>query len=191
MMKNFVALIILTAVWNIPPAIAQQQQDDRGAEARAEMARLSDLAGDWVSQTLTPDADGNLVVRGEEPAHIHYMLGDLALREDAQPENMSGFAIESTIQYDQNRDLYRLVAMDDTWGNMDIYEGNFGEDGVLRLTNLRSGTSYVAPDGSQTSFRLSFTIHDHDHNEFLVEQTLDSGASWSPMVQYNRRRATE
>ena len=190
-MRNLVILIALAAFWNAPSAYALQERPDPGAEARAAMARLSDLAGNWVSQTRTPDESGNLVVRGQEPAHIHFMLGDLALREEAQPENMSGFAIESTIQYDQNRDIYRLVAMDDTWGNMDVYEGQFEDDGVLRLTNLRSGISFVAADGSQTSFRLSFTIQDHDYHEFLVEQTVDAGTSWSPMVHYIRRRDTD
>jgi len=191
-MSQFWLLAVFTTALNLllaqAGAQAQDASSDRGAEARAEMARLSDLAGNWVSQVRTPNPQGDLVPRGEERAHIYYLLGDLALREEAQAENLSGFAIESTIQYDQNRDLYRLVAMDDTWGNMDIYEGGFEDDGILRLTNLRSGTSYVVPDGSQTSFRLSFTLIDRNNHEFLVEQTVDSGVNWSAMVAYIRRR---
>lgn len=164
-----------------------QTREFPGAEAQAAMARLAPLAGDW-SATVYRMTEEGWSEAGTEHAHIYFMLNDLALREDPDPDGVNGWQLESTIQYDQNRDLYRLVAMDDTWGNMDIYDGNFDADGRLVVTNLNSGTSYVGEDGSTLHFRLTTTIESADRNVFRVDMSADEGESWQAYQRIVRTR---
>ncbi|WP_300532342.1 DUF1579 family protein [Maricaulis sp.] len=158
-----------------------------GAEAQVAMARLAPLAGDWTA-TVYRMTETGWSEAGTEHAHIYFMLNDLALREDPDPDGVNGWQLESTIQYDQNRDLYRLVAMDDTWGNMDIYEGGFDSEGRLVVTNLRSGTSYVGDDGATLHFRLTTAIESPDRNVFSVDMSADQGASWQAYQRIVRIR---
>ncbi|WP_412546798.1 DUF1579 family protein [Maricaulis sp. MIT060901] len=159
-----------------------------GAEAREEMSRLASLAGSWVATIEIMQPDGGWETAGEEMVEIRYMLGGLALREDPAEHPVNPFRLESTIQYDQNRDLYRLAVMDDTWGNMDIYEGEWNEDGALVLTNLRSGTSFENPDGTSLSFRLTTRIDGPNSNVFQIDMTADNGETWRPYQRISRTR---
>ncbi|WP_300556658.1 DUF1579 family protein [Maricaulis sp.] len=158
-----------------------------GAEAQAAMARLAPLAGDWTATVYRMTEDG-WSEAGTEHAHIYFMLNDLALREDPDPDGVNGWQLESTLQYDQNRDHYRLVAIDDTWGNMDIYEGDFDADGRLVLSNLRSGTSYVGEDGTTLHFRLTTAIEGVDRIVFSVDMSMDTGESWQAYQRIVRTR---
>lgn len=168
--------------------VAFQDAGFPGAEARSEMARLSALSGNWTAAIETMQGDGNWELAGEELVSIRYLLGGLALREDPAEHPINVFRLESTIQYDQNRDIYRLVAMDDTWGNMDIYEGGWTEANVLSLTNLRSDTSFENADGSSLHFRLTTRIEGPDSHVFQVDMSQDRGASWRPYQRITRTR---
>ena len=168
-----------------------QQATFPGAEAQQEMARLEALAGSWNARIEVMQPDGSWQTTGEEAVDIHYMLNRLALREEPAEHPVNPFRLESTIQYDQNRDLYRLVAMDDTWGNMDIYEGSWSQSDALVLTNLRSGTSYVGADGSTLHFRLTTRIEGPDLNVFTVEMSADAGETWRPYQRITRSRLDE
>lgn len=158
-----------------------------GAQAQAAMARLAPLAGDWAA-TVYRMTEAGWSEAGTEHAPIYFMLNDLALHEDPDPDGVNGWQLESTIQYDQNRDLYRLVAMDDTWGNMDIYDGNLDADGRLVVTNLNSGTTYIGEDGSTLHFRLTTTIESADRNVFRVDMSADEGESWQAYQRIVRTR---
>jgi hypothetical protein len=187
-MKSLIAISTLLIGLGANPALAQTGPGGPGQIAREQMMRVADMAGDWTVTVFGQNADGQFAALGEEPSHVHFILNGMALREDAQADSLAGFQIESTLQYDQNRETFRLVSMDDTWGNMDIYEGNFDPAGVLRLTNLRSGTTFVAADGSERHFRLSFTVHDANRNSFSVEMSGDAGQSWNLFQRYDRTR---
>jgi hypothetical protein len=187
-MKFQVAIMAVIIGLGAFPAFAQSTNNAPGQIAREQMMRLADMEGEWTATVYGQNADGAFGVLGEEAAHIHYILGGMAMREEAHADTLAGFQIESTLQYDQNREVFRLVAMDDTWGNMDIYEGEFDPSGVLYLTNERSGTTYVTPDGSELFFRLSFTIHDVNRNSFKVEMSRDGGQNWDVFQRYDRTR---
>ena len=99
------------------------------------------------------------------------------------------FIVETFITYDQYRKLYRLAAIDDTFGLMDIYEGDFMNDNTLQVTNLRADTNFPTNDGGEMYFRLTFTELDENTREFLVERSSDNGANWQPMNMNKMVRA--
>jgi len=181
-------ILLSTCLVGMSGMASAQEAPFPGQEAQDQMYRLASLEGDWTAEISLWGQDGDWQVHGEETVHIYYMLNHMALREDPAEHPVNTFRLESTIQYDQNRDEYRLVAMDDTWGNMDIYSGDWTSEDTLTLDNLTSGTSYVGPDGSQMHFRLSTQIIDADHNIFTVEMSGDGGASWLPFQRIERRR---
>lgn len=173
------------------PALAQDNAVRRswGAEAREEMAQLAPLAGDWVVTELDYGADGEW--HAEDATYretTRFLLDGMALRIDPAERPAKAWRLETTIQYDQNRDVFRLVALDDTWGNLDVFEGDFDADGRLVVTNLRVDTPYVGPDGSRTHFRLTFTITDNAHNTLFIESTGDAGETWRPFQRLERSR---
>ena len=184
-------LVTMTlAVLLAPAALAQ---DTAGipapnAEALAEMSRLAPTAGEWQARILERDEQGAWREIGTERQSIHYLLNDLALREAAPERAVQGWRLESTIQYDHELDVFRLAAIDDTWGRMDIYEGEWTAPGVLQLDNVETGHGYTAGPDQTVFFRLTTTIIDTNHNEFQVDMTTDHGESWIPYHRAERVR---
>ncbi|WP_323760505.1 DUF1579 family protein [Maricaulis sp.] len=185
-------VVMLGALATLPaPALAQDEAVRRswGAQARAEMERLAPLAGHW--QAREYDSDRQDGWTGGETAYavtIRYLLDNMALREEAPERPVKPWRLETTIQYDQNRNVFRLVAMDDTWGNLDVFEGVMDTDDRLTITNLRVDTPYVGDDGARTHFRLSITIADNDHHSMLIESSPDAGETWQPFQRIERTR---
>jgi len=174
-----------------PVALAQDEAERRswGAEARAEMSRLAPLAGAWTVREYDSDRAGGWT--GGDSAYtvsIGYLLDNMALREYAPERPAKPWRLETTIQYDQNRDVFRLVALDDTWGNLDVFEGMMGPDDRLVVDNLRADTPFVNADGSRMHFRLTIEIADARHHRMLIDASNDAGASWVPFQRIERTR---
>ena len=193
MLRSFTfATVTLVAGLGLPAAALAQDEATRrswGAEARAEMARLAPLAGDWVVTEYMPQPDGSW--HAAETAYretTRYLLDGLAQRIEAPERPAQPWRLETTIQYDQNRDVFRLVALDDTWGNMDVYEGVMTGEGDLVVDDLRADTPYLGADGSRTYFRLTFSIESPDRNTLHVEASRDAGETWQPFQRIERVR---
>ncbi|WP_295693737.1 DUF1579 family protein [uncultured Maricaulis sp.] len=174
-----------------PAVLAQDEAVRRswGEEARTEMARLAPMAGAWSVREFESDRAGGWT--GGEAAYsvtIRYLLDNMALREDVPERPIKAWRLETTIQYDQNRDVFRLVALDDTWGNLDVFEGVIGPDDRLVVDNLRADTPFVNADGSRTHFRLTIEIIDSDRHSMLIDASNDAGESWQPFQRIERTR---
>ena len=189
-MQNINLVAIAFAACLAPSALAQEASGipAPNAEARAEMALLAPIAGEWQARILTPDEQGGWRELGTERQTIHYLLNDLALREAAPEHALQGWRLESTLQYDHELDVFRLVAIDDTWGRMDVYEGGWAAPGVLQLDNVETGHGFTSDSGQSYFFRLTTTIIDRDHNVFQVDLTPDRGESWLPYQRAERAR---
>ncbi|MFY0638425.1 DUF1579 family protein [Maricaulis maris] len=174
-----------------PTVLAQDEAVRRswGEEARTEMERLAPMAGAWSVREFDSDRAGGWT--GGETAYtvtIRYLLDNMALREDVPERPIKPWRLETSIQYDQNRDVFRLVALDDTWGNLDVFEGVMGPDGRLVVDNLRADTPFVNADGSRTHFRLTIAIADVDHHSMRIDASNDAGESWRPFQRIERTR---
>lgn len=172
--KSFVmgaALCVFSA-----SALAQDAGSDRQLEA---MARLAPLAGDW---TVTGRIMGPEGAQALEPgeARTRYAFNDRGLEDNARLD-LGGDGpthLRTLFSYDPYRGLYRLSVMDDTFGLLDIYEGDFDEDGRLVVTNLRTDTSYPI-EGGQLHFKLVYDFTHSDGHDFDVYMSADRGTSWA------------
>ena len=186
-LSGITGLLVLGA----PAVLAQDNATRRswGEEARQEMARLAPLAGDWVVTEQDFGRDGEWhTAETVYRETTRYLLDGMALRIEPAERPAKAWRLETTIQYDQNRDVFRLVALDDTWGNLDVFEGGFDTDGHLVVTNLRVDTPYIDPDGVRTHFRLSFQLTDLHRNALVIDATTDGGETWTPFQRINRVR---
>ena len=96
--------------------------------------------------------------------------------------------METTIQFDQYRSVYRLVAMDNSWGNMDIYESRSASPEQIVFENIRPGTYALGPEGEEYYFRLTFTIEDANAHQLVVQISADKGQHWQNFQRLQRRR---
>lgn len=157
-------------------ALAQESVSDRQLEA---MARLAPLAGDWVvtGQVMGPDG-----MQALDPgdAQTSFVFNDRGLEENAHIDlGADGVTHMRTLfSYDPYRALYRLSVMDDTYGLLDVYEGDFDDAGRLVATNLRADTSYPI-EGGQLHFKLVYDFTHADGHEFNIYLSADRGESWT------------
>ncbi len=168
-------------------AHAEDADADRAGKARAAMQALRPMAGEWLAHSSVW-RDGGWTAPETERATINFILNDLALRELFPERSQSSVRMETTIQFDQYRDIYRLMALDDAWGNMDVYEGKMVEPGTLVFTNLRPGTFALGANGEEYAFQLTFSIKDRDSHSLLVEISTNRGESWTNFQKIERTR---
>lgn len=167
-------------------AIAQQ---DIEAIPLEKMAKLESFLGHWAT-TNYEWQDGKWAQIATSDVHYFKKLkGKLIAEEISNVTPEDGFIVETFLSYDQYRNVYRLAAIDDTFGLMDIYEGDFTDSKTLLVTNLRAGTNFPTSDGGEMYFRLTFSEIDETTREFLVESSADNGASWQPMNMNKMKRA--
>ena len=165
------ALCVLSA-----GAQAQDGVSERQIEA---MARLAPLAGDWVvtGQVMGP---GGAQALDPGEARTRFVFNDRGLEENAHIDlGADGSThLRTLFSYDPYRSLYRLSVMDDAYGLLDIYEGDFDDAGRLVATNLRPDTSYPI-EGGQLHFKLVYDFTHADGHEFDIYMSADRGESWT------------
>lgn len=164
-----------------------QELQDRSGSARAAMEALRPMAGEWLADVYMW-GDGAWSEPEKERATFNFILNDLAIRKLISERTPTGVRMETTIQFDQYRNLYRLVAMDDGWGNMDIYEGKMDEPGKIVFTNLRPETFAIGPNGEEYAFQLTLTIEDKNAHALFVEISTNRGETWMPFQRIERKR---
>ncbi|RMB08536.1 uncharacterized protein DUF1579 [Eilatimonas milleporae] len=151
--------------------------DDAGAVPREKMAAFAAMAGTWTTRSrFTPDKGLTWQEGPPETVDVSLRQRGLALYERPRTPDGPGFHVESHLTWDQYRNVYRLAAIDDNWGLMDIYEGMLDGNRLI-LTNLKSGTGFPTEDGGMLNFRLTYTV-DRDMRTMTVEASSDAGANW-------------
>jgi hypothetical protein len=80
--------------------------------------------------------------------------------------------------YDRFRKEYRVVFLDDLWGLLDVYEGEF-ENGNLNVDNGRTETWGPPSNGNPTMARV--VLHDIAEDSFILEwEGSANGTEWAP-----------
>lgn len=158
---------------------AANAQDDASTRQLEAMARLAPLAGDWVvtGEIMGPDGAQAL-----EPgtAQARYAFRERGLEETARIDLGSEGLTElrTLFSYDPYREVYRLSVMDDAFGLLDVYEGDFDAEGRLVTTNLRADTAYPI-EGGQLHFKLVHDFAESGGHDFEVYMSADRGESWT------------
>lgn len=155
---------------------------------RAELAKLAPLLGTWI-QTMSSTSDGGETWQTSAPETVSLVMRNKGLLVAETPHDTSGpgFNIETYFTYDQYRQVFRMAAMDDVWGLMDVYEGVMSDDG-LTVTNLRSQTGFPTEQGLKL-FRLQFQMPEGNERWVIIDGTFDGGDSWEPAFKIHLVRA--
>jgi len=152
---------------------------DASSRQLGAMERLAPLAGSWrvTGQILTPSGQVQLRTGTAETVYAFNDRGldEVAVIDLGSPELTE---MRSTFSYDPYRSVYRVTVMDDAYGLMDVYEGDFDADGRLVVTNLRSDTSFPI-QGGQLHFKLVYDFSHESSHDFDVYLSADRGESWS------------
>lgn len=156
-----------------------QAQDDPSARQIEAIARLAPLAGDWVVSGQVMGPGGALALDTGE-AQTRFVFNDRGLEDNARIDlgGEGATHLRTLFSYDPYRGLYRLSVMDDTFGLLDIYEGDFDDAGRLVVTNLRSDTSYPI-EGGQLHFKLVYDFTHADGHDFDIYMSADRGENWT------------
>lgn len=103
------------------------------------------IEGRWDTVTSFFENEKWGTPKASERATAQSVFGSAFIRME-MPVDFSGtvFQFEITLSYDRFNNEYRLAALDDVNGYMDIYSGQM-KDGMLTVTNATTGTAF--PDG--------------------------------------------
>ncbi len=159
--------------------------------ASEAMQRMAFLEGEWAARYYQYDASGEAVFTGENVARYDVAL-DGQLIEETMTILGTGidFPMRTFLTWDVEKRVYRMAAVDQPGGMMDLYEGQL-VDGVLTMTNLAHETFYRNENGKPMAFRLTWRFGSENPDSFTLgaEISLDLGESWTPMsrVEYSRR----
>jgi len=167
-----------------PPAQAVEEATQEAAQEAVPalvpaLEKFSPLIGTFDISGVRYTPDGEVPLRPTKSA-TQPIMGGFALQDMSQidvgsPELMG---LQSTITYDQFRNVYRVTLLDDTLGLMDVYEGNFDSDNVLSVTNLRSNTYFpIGPNGEAMHFKLRWDLGASPITYDLLT-TVNGGESW-------------
>lgn len=185
-MKNFICNLIAPVILLTGNAVAAEDQErpPQSVEPFENMQKLSPLTGKWtLSLSSSFDGGASWTTSPDTIVNVDYRLKELALSEIPAIDGEGPFELESYIAYDQYRDVYRMMALDDTWGVPDVYEGQVNGDELI-LTNIRSGTNFPLESGGYLVFRLTYKLSVTDGVRTMqVESSSDQGESWGPMYK--------
>lgn len=154
-------------------------QTDATAAPLAAMQALAVLSGEWVVQSKYSSDDGK-TWQESTPNRVSVAMrqkGKILAETPLEPQKR-GFHVESLITFDQYRKVYRMAAIDDYWGLMDVYEGNLEGDALV-LTNLKAGTFFPIGPDAWRAFRITLELKP-EKRMMIVEKSDDGGKSWQP-----------
>lgn len=183
-MKSIVALMLVCFAMSAAPVAGQETNTaavpPQSAKPQAMMQKLAPLAGKWrMTTNVTSDNGSTWQPVAEETVVFELRHKGMLLAEKPMSISADGFNMETYLTFDQYRGVYRKVAIDDSWGVMDTYEGKF-EGSQLILTNLKSGTSFPVGNDKWRFFRLNIELPSGDRRSMLIEASDDGGKTWLP-----------
>ena len=183
-------ITILAALMLMSSLGAAAQTSETENSPRQRLAFMSELTGDWVIYSRRMTEQG-WVEAEPEPATVESLWDGQAYRQTETTDfGNASYELVTHLTWDQYRSVYRITALDEGWGIMDVYEGGFDQNGDLVVTNLRSDTYFPWGPDQRAHFQLRWAFDDHAEGfVFHVLLTLDGGASWMPYFENTYRRA--
>ncbi len=155
-----------------------------GQEARKDspLKNIEFLIADWkVSNFEKKDGRWRLV--GDTHSSIKAILEGSFLSEKVKYlVGTSELNMVVHIGHDHRIGHLKLSAMDQEYGLMDVYTGDFLENKIV-FTNLMSDQPIDFGEGKKLSFRLTYSNIKKDSFEHLVEGTYDEGQTWFPFAK--------
>lgn len=144
------------------------------------------LIGDWRIIQKMPTAEGQTFVNDDNRAAIEPIFTDKGIKILAYHELPSGasYTMHQILTFDVFDKVYRMSAIDDGNGRLDLYEGKM-EGTTLELTNLNSGTGRTLPNGKTLHFKLQWSNLGKEEFNFDIFTSTNTGVSWQLYANQN------
>lgn len=147
------------------------------------IARLHFMVGEWDIEAFRMGEESGEWEPSPQPTgtRIDSVFDGAFLQEDEVKMMLGDQVIRFFIMwsYDKYREVYRMVASDDTDGLTDILEGGFNEGtDTIVVSNLNTGTAPQDEDGNQAFLRLTSTQNDPNRFTDEMHESYDGGESW-------------
>lgn len=186
-MKTLWSLLIVLAFLS-PAGNAQDTVPEVSKAPLQAMQALASWEGKWMVQ-MRYSPDNGATWQDLPPAEHEFKFREkgLILSEAPLEVNPTTFQSATYYSYDQYRQTYRVAVMDDTWGIIDIYEGNI-TDNKLVLTNLKSGTFFPIGNGVWRGFKLMIDLTGDTQRSFIIHKTDDGGKTWQPNFKVSYKK---
>jgi glyoxylase-like metal-dependent hydrolase (beta-lactamase superfamily II) len=159
-------------------------------QVRAGLRPLRFLLGRWMGTQVRADTSRS-GSRSSAPAALEISSEFVPVLGGAAYEGRMtapGYRFVLTLSYDVAQQRYRVGALDDVTGLLDIYEGALLGDGALVVDNVRAGTYYPNARGEHVHTRLTFTPTAGELFRLDVFESTDGGRTWSPATRYEATR---
>lgn len=179
MIRKLFTTFIVAYGLAVPAYNIASAQENASAAPLAAMEALAAMQGDWMIQSRFTQDDGKTwQSSGPNRVSITSRQKGLMISERPLETEKPGFHMENYITYDQYRKVYRMAAIDDYWGLMDVYEGKITDDRLV-LTNLKSGTFFPVSAENWRAFRITLELN-AGKRLMTVEKSDDGGKNWQP-----------
>ena len=183
-MKKIILLISIL-LFNTVITVAS---NDPSVKPREALSKLNGILGEWSITTYYYNPkEQAFQEQAKSTLTASSILKGLGIREQrVSVDDGAALGIDVTYGYDQYRDLYRFVILDDGWGVVDFYEGNIIGDQLI-ATNVGKNTDFPLANGGKLEFRFNIDLSG-DERSVLIEMTADEGKTWSPLYRHDYER---
>lgn len=171
-MIKFATALILALIFSSHASITAEMVE------HPSLQPFMPLVGNWRIIQDMPTESG-MHTNSNNHATIKPIFTSKGIEIVAYHELPSGgsYTMHQMLTYDIFAKLYRMSAIDDGNGRLDVYEGHM-RDGVLEIDNLNSGTGRTLDDGSLMHFKLRWSKIERDRFHFDIFVSRNNGESW-------------
>ena len=145
-----------------------------------QMEELGFLIGKWTLENFENKKDQGWTSLGKTQAIMKLEHNGRFVREEVK--YITGFGeinMITHIGFDSRINSYKLSAMDQEYGLMDIYRGKWVENKLV-FTNMESDVPIKTNDGKELFFRVTYEKTSDKELVHWVEGTTDKGNTWFP-----------
>lgn len=147
-------------------------------EYKKTLSSIDFIEGQFTTAISFSDADG----KWEKPIKSEFIfkkiMKNLFIEGGGLVAFTSSFStnFRMTFDYDALNDVYRLVTLDDSYGFMDIYYGNWVENELI-LSNETTGTQ-VINEGNRVYGKLILKPLSKERFRIIAKVSQDNKATW-------------
>jgi len=150
--------------------------------------RISFLEGTWGGTSYKKLKDGtfevNRTILANDPDTTKLTIFKPIFKGNYyRVSSKVSFNFSMTIGYDQWRQKYVLVSFEDGPGLIDIYQGDFSDNGDLVLSNFEAGTHYIQGGAKYYNRMIFANITDKGFTWFIDGST--DGINWKRLTRYD------
>lgn len=148
------------------------------SQYKKNLESLKFIEGNFATKISFPNGDGNWKTPVDSKFTFQKIMKDMYIEGKGLIPFDSTFSASyrMTFDYDTINDVYRLVALDDAYGFMDIYYGNW-EANQLILSNETTGTQ-VINEGNRVYGRLIITSLKKGTFKIVAKVSQDNKVTW-------------